>query len=752
MEELVPHKAGLEMSTQAGEITGIVAMLEKKRDEPVSERVEVESRWIRDLQQFEGNTIDRVTKADVDHRSAIRKAPPIVHLTRARTLAIAARIINMLVPSNERSWDIDATPVASMDGDDQTPVTDPRTGQIAMMPNDQPMDPQAMQQPDEMRPVTRADLMQMEQAEAEKRATSMRRYMDDQLTECHYNSEQRKIIIDGCKLGTGVLEGPVIGGSYRKSRSRLPDGTWVAQMEEHSTPKFKSVDPWNFYPLPAEHIAQCEGVFIDQPMTRREVQELKLLPGFDAEMINEILAEEPHYSEQYASSLLTRAQLSGETLPLNNRYNVWKYTGSLNRRDMEQLGIDVDSELDVVDPIIEAWFANTRLLKVKRHALEGAYRLPYCVWNYEENETSMFGYGVPYIMRDSDRVMQSTWHMVLHNAALNAGSQLVRKKGVIEPADGDEQITGGLKQWYLTDPEASVADAFQIFHFDLRVEELLVLHDRARQNADEELAFPLIAQGEPTEAVPTSSGLAMLMNAANVVQRRIAQSYDDEIIEPSIGALYDWNMIYLKDDAAKGDMTIKPLGATKLVVKDMQVQHLMAIAQMTTNDRFAPLMDDAELLRSLLKAAEIDPDTLMLSEEELAQRGPSERDVAETQKLQAEVQKLMSEIGQSGQGIDPEQTKALELQYQYDKLQAELQIQQMKLDQAALEAAKAENVKLTDINSRFELGVRNDETKRMLAALDDRRKQATEGYLARLRAEEVAMKRLNVSRGFDTYG
>jgi hypothetical protein len=684
MEDLHPHKAGLEMSAQDAGITEIVSVLEDKRDTAVQERAEVESRWLRDLQQFEGNTLDRMTKGDTDYRSAVRRSPPVVHITRTRTLSIAARIINMLVPSNERSWDVVATPIPTMVQmmDDQTPVIDPATGQVAMIPDTEqkegpaappgagpppgmappppgtappppgvappppgvappppgagppppgmgppgmggpPMGPQAV--PDQpMRPVTKADIAKMEIEESEKRANRMREHMDDQLTECRYNTEQRKVIIDGCKVGTGIMEGPVVAGSYKKARFRLPDGQWVMQMQEEPAPEFKCIDPWNFYPLPAEHITKCEGVFIDQLMNRREIQELKLLPGFDTEMIDEILREKPERSGKYASSLAERANITGETLPTDNRYSVWKFTGSLNRDDLEDLGIDVDEELDIIDPIIEAWFCNTRLLKIKRHALEGGYRLPYYVWNYEESETTMFGYGVPYFMRDSDRVIQSTWHMILHNSALSAGPQLVRHKDAIEPADGTQEISGGMKQWYFTDPERNINDAFQLFQIEARVEELTAVHERARQNADEELAFPLLAQGEPSEAVPTSSGMALLMNAANVVQRRIAQSYDDEQIEPSISALYDYNMIYLDDDDAKGDMTIRPYGATKLVVKDMQAQHLIFIADMTTNDRFAPLMKDEELLRGILKAAEVDVDQYMLSEEEIADQGPS---------------------------------------------------------------------------------------------------------------------------------
>jgi hypothetical protein len=121
--------------------------------------------------------------------------------------------------------------------DDDTPVMDPNTGQMAMVPEDDqgPQGPQQgngatppqtmgppppgappgappggpPQQPaPKMRPVTKSDLAKLELDEADKRANRMRDHMDDQLVECRYNSEQRKIILDGCKIGTGVLEGP----------------------------------------------------------------------------------------------------------------------------------------------------------------------------------------------------------------------------------------------------------------------------------------------------------------------------------------------------------------------------------------------------------------------------------------------------------------------------------------------------------------------------------------------------------------
>lgn len=764
--ELLSHEDGIGQTDQEGTVTEIVTLLEDKRDTAISNRVETEARWLRDLQQFEGNTIDRMTKGATDHFSAVRKSPPVVHITRTRTLAIAARIINMLVPSNERSWNIEPTPVPTMIKalKDNTPVMDPSTGREAMIPDESAPAPEpappGQPEPDKpQRPVTKADLARKEIEDAEKRSDKMRKRMDDQLVECRFNAEQRKAIVDGCKIGTGIIEGPVVAGSFKKARYQVGD-MWVVRMEEEPAPEYKCIDPWNFYPMPAESITSCDGVFIDQLMTRKELQELRLLPGFDKDMIREILLEDPEHSEKYSNSLVSRANITGETVPTDTRYSVWKYTGTLDGDDLEQLGIDVDEELDIVDPIVEAWFCNTRLMKIKRHALEGGFRLPYYVWNYEESETSMFGYGVPYFMRDSDRVIQSTWHMILHNSAISAGPMLVRHKGAIEPANGSEEITGGLKQWFFTSDEGTIKDAFELFHIDARIEELTAVHELARKNADEELAFPALAQGEPTEAVKTSSGLAMLMNASNVVQRRIAQSYDDDILEPAIVALYDYNMIYLEDNDSKGDMKVKPMGATKLVVKDMQTQHLLVIADITTNDRFAPYMKDDKLLRAILKAAEVDVDELMKSDDEMQDKGPSPKEQldaaeqkAKTKKLLAEAAKLERDVQQVAPGPQPmTDTEYSELQLSYDKLETSLKEMELRHNIAVMDLSKTEGISLAEIDSRFNISERTNENRLMIKEIEERRRQLTDGYMARLKAEEIAQKALNLKKGFDTYG
>jgi hypothetical protein len=126
--------------------------------------------------------------------------------------------------------------------------------------------------------------------------------------------------------------------------------------------------------------------------------------------------------------------------------------------------------------------------------------------------------------------------------------------------------------------------------------------------------------------------------------------------------------------------------------------------------------------------------------------------VAETKKLHAEAAKLLQPEAVEGGPMPMSPKEIAELQLSYDKLEVELEVNQMKLQVAAIEATKREHIKMADIEARFALGQRADDTRRMIAQIEGRRQQITDGYMARLKAHELAQKEANLAKGFDTYG
>ena len=80
-------------------------------------------------------------------------------------------------------------------------------------------------------------------------------------------------------------------------------------------------------------------------------------------------------------------------------------------------------------------FANDRVIKVSLNPMDSDER-PYSVFNWEKDESSVFGFGVPYLMRNPQRVINAAWRMMMDNAGLSVADQLVINKELLSPADG----------------------------------------------------------------------------------------------------------------------------------------------------------------------------------------------------------------------------------------------------------------------------------------------------------------------------
>src|SRR5690606_9493903 len=132
-----------------------------------------------------------------------------------------------------------------------------------------------------------------------------------------------------------------------------------------------------------------------------------------------------------------------------------------------------------------------------------------------------FGFGVPYLMRDSQRALNAAWRMMMDNSGLSTGPQIVVNRDVVEPADGSYELTAR-KVWYRNNSAPAGAPAFETYEINSHQAELANIIELARRFIDEETAVPMIAQGEqgPTPE-QTATGMSILTNAANTVFRRI---------------------------------------------------------------------------------------------------------------------------------------------------------------------------------------------------------------------------------------
>jgi hypothetical protein len=285
------------------------------------------------------------------------------------------------------------------------------------------------------------------------------------------------------------------------------------------------------------------------------------------------------------------ADITDEGNPVTDRYVVWEYHGPLECDEVEtiltvmqgaggrQKWRDDYSELDEVRVIV--FFCDGKLLKIEPDWLLDTNETLYSVVSFEKSETSVLGgYGVPAMMRDPARAVAAAWRMLLDNAGLSVGPQVVVDKARIEPENGVWKLEPR-KVWKKTgDDLATDAKPFEVFNIPSNTAELVQVIELALKFIDETTSLPLIAQGEQgAHITDTAGGMSMLMNSANVIFRNVVKNWDDDMTTPMIRRFYDWNMQFNPKEEIKGDLQVEARGTSALLVRELQSQNLMLITE-----------------------------------------------------------------------------------------------------------------------------------------------------------------------------
>jgi hypothetical protein len=761
---------------QQGLLIDLATRLEPLRDRAIRHKGPIEERIVEALQQYNGWTdgANENTKNKPIRGRKTADEAPVVHITRQITDQITAKIINMLLPSNERGWDIDPTP----DPELQEAMAHPAVMAPVLNGMGQEMPPELMMGGEQ--PMTTADIAAQELDEAEKRCAGMRTVMDDQMSEAKFPKLGRQVIKSACKVGSGFVHGPIMTGRTRVKRSRTQGvdelgnavAQWVKEIQEDTQPDFAFVDPLAFYPEDAESLDIAEWAWLWESMSPSRVEKLKRWPGFMAEQIDVLLKLKPDHGE-LKSRLAKRRSVEGLLSEHEDKnYSMWRYFGPVPNATLAQLGeMEIPETGDEDDlsrsTMAEVWMSQGIVLKVKITPMEETDRLPFYGMCYQESDSSIFGYGVPDQVRDSQAVIDASWHMVLHNAAISAGPLVIRLAGALRPLDGDNNIDGGLKQFEVDTSEIAdfkgMDQVIKVVQIDPRIDQLMAINERAIEHAQRETNFPVMAQGEPTEPVTTASGLAMLMNAQTVHQRMVAQRWDDDVMIPALEALYDWNMTYHPDDEIKGDFEIVAHGATRLVNKDMQAQHLQVIAALSDNLRFQPFSKDYELYKELVKVSEANVDSLVISDDEyeaLQQAEPSPMEQAELAEKQGKARKASAEAAEIEAKLQqgPEQGPDLEHVIALEKLKLEdigqvrkLQEKMMELESAELRALAAGEIELAQIEERRREREADVDLNSALKLREINSKELLKGMDLRLGLEREKNRDRNLDMGRDSF-
>jgi len=650
----------------AARVEAFGSSLIKKREEAIAARTNsgIEDEWRAAEEAYQG--ID-----DANRDSLVRGKPsgpnggyvngPVKSSTRSTVLlnitrpyvdAAAARVGDMLLPTDDTPWSLKTTPIVSVGqipkreqpqeptmapGQELLPPLQP--GQPAPPPVDPALpggQPPGMTGQPQLNPLAQA--MKDAEDEAKVKAEGATKQIEDWHIECQWHAEVRKMIEDCARLGTGILKGPF--PVKRTSRKTAVEGGLMGfVMTSEIKPASKAISPWKFFPDGGcgEDIHDGSGCWEADTISAKALRDLKGMPGYIDSQIDKAVALGPQGKNRVKGFDYGKVTVSDV-----DNFDIWYYYGIADREDLEAAGVELPETGDTTVPCVVT-IVNDIVIKANLTPLDSG-EFPFDVMPWTRKTGMPWGSGVAMQINTPQRMLTAGVRNMMDNAGLSAGPQIVIRKGAITPASGGMELTPR-KIWYANEGADvnTVQQAFMIVNIPTMQKELEAIIQFALKMAEDVTGLPMLMQGQASQSTPdTVGGMQMINNNASVVLRRIARMFDDKVTEPHIRRYYDWLMTYGDDDSIKGDFQIDARGSTALVERDIQNQAILAMGALATNPAFG--VDPEKWFVESLKAQRLDPKRFLMDEDkkaQMAQQPPPKAPVVEAAEIrtQAELQK-----------------------------------------------------------------------------------------------------------------
>ena len=590
-------------------------------EESENARKETEDRWLTDLRQYRGQyDPDTISKMDPNRSKAY------IRITRTKVKTVDSRLCDFLFPANgDKNWGIDPTPYPDFSDEQQKMLA-------------------AMYVQETGQQITPEELEMLVGEEARKKTRRMEKTIEDQLIELKYREIMREVVHSGNVYGTGVLKGPLVSivqnKQYKKNKGKSGKSEWILQHFDQVTPFIESVPVWDIYPdMEATSIDDCRYIIQRRKMDKHELSELTKRSDFAGKKIKKYLKENPDGDFEKKSHELELQSL-GNVVQTNasanshaKKYEVLEFWGYVDAEDLEKAGVSVPEKLKGnLEVAANVWVLGCHVIKASIMPMEGI-KWPYFFYYYDKDETSIFGEGIPTIMRDVQELTNSAFRAMLDNAAISAGPQIEVNLDLLSDLDDATDIRP-FKTWLRTgagpDAASPAIRVFQLPSYTLEFERLAAMF---KEYGDEVTTIPRYMWGEQAGgAGRTASGLSMMMGSANITIKDQVKNFDDGITKPFITAMYHWNMQFNEDPGIKGDYTVVAKGTSSLIAKEVYANTLIQFASITNNPTDINIVKRPNVIRGIADALDLGDKGLVYSEKEMQVQQQQQQQAAEEER------------------------------------------------------------------------------------------------------------------------
>ncbi len=491
------------------------------RNEAVAFRsgLKIERQWREDEKLFRGEDVTAVKPTLADYaqgvatssRTPANKSKVIINIVRPKCEIAWGRFCDILFPVDDRNWGLKTTP-------------DPEIDEMLKNNNPAIQDNKPVTRKSDNQPATMRDVGQDKMEIARERMKKMETVIADELEECDFNAECRKVAWDAVRIGTGVLKGPEVIKDTSLSWKKVADSTgetFVAQQREEKRPISKRVDPKDIYPSPeCEELRKAQYIWEYGNILPRNLKKLIGVPGYNERAIRAVLSEEPKRMS------IVDGKPKIESIAKGFLYETWEYNGAVPR----DILLDARCVCDETASSLMAsiLFINERPIKIVLNPIEIVGDQPYDGFCWSKPDNSPWGTGLARESMWPQRVITGAWRAMMDNAGDSSGSNIVILDGM-EPWNDTNEVTGR-KGWTATDEIDDVRKAFGQFQTQNNQNELEAIINLALRFLDQETSIPTLFNGEAKTAPETLGATNIMVDANNVSLRmRVKRSEERRV-------------------------------------------------------------------------------------------------------------------------------------------------------------------------------------------------------------------------------
>ncbi len=495
----------------------------------------------------------------------------------------ATALLRDVYLSQERPWDVDPTPVPEVPESIEQDIQQLVNIEVSTMM-------QSGQQIDQQMVADRVKGLQKAAKRASKKvahdeANKAGDKLDDILTEGNFYEAFAEFLIDLPIFPYAVMKGPEV---------RMHSQTkWVNKKPvQQSIPKmfWKRVSPFDMYWSPgAGSVQQAE--FIERiKLTRKELSQVRGLPGYNKEAIDKVLdmAYVDGLQEWWDTIDTARAELEDRerwARTATSLIDTAEFTGHISGKLLLQWGKTPEEVPDEHEEyFVTAWLIDRHVIKVQMNPATNQ-RAPYYITAFEQIPGALIGYGLPDLLEDVQTICNASARALVNNSSIASGPQVVINDMILQPGETDDMYPW--KRWHVNfDPTlvTGSAKAIEFFQPEMNAQQLMSIYKEWSSMGDEISAIPKYMTGSEKVggAGRTASGLAMLMGNASKTLQNVAASIDRDVIGPILHQLFDMIMI-TQPGLFRGDELIVVKGVNHAVKREQDRMRQLEFLQLTAN-------------------------------------------------------------------------------------------------------------------------------------------------------------------------